>query len=75
MYVYTDIYSYTYIYTCATCKCLIYIYIYMLPPLEILRLLDRTEVFGQTGGNKCLETLDTQLHANSKQAEVKLNVD
>ena len=33
------------------------IYIYMLPPLEILRFLGRTEVFSQTGGDKCLETL------------------
>ena len=31
----------------------IYIYIYICyPPLEILRFLDRTGVFGQTGGNK-----------------------
>ena len=29
-----------------------YIYIYMrYPPLEILRFLARTEVFGQTGGD------------------------
>ena len=33
------------------------IYIYMCYPLEILRFLGRTEVFGQTGGDKCLETL------------------
>ena len=44
----------------------------MLPPLDILRFLARTEVFGQTRGDKCL---DAQLHANSNQAEVKLNVE
>ena len=29
----------------------------VLPPLEILRFLGRTEVFSQTGGDKRLETL------------------
>ena len=44
-----EIYIYIYIY--------IYLFIYAAPPLEILRFLGRTEVFGQTGGDKCLETL------------------
>lgn len=39
----------------------LYIYLYILyfyaPPLEILRFLVRTEVVGQTGGDKCPETL------------------
>ena len=36
----------------------IYIYIYMYHPLEILRFLPRTLAFGQTGADKCLETLN-----------------
>ena len=57
-YTHTHIYIYIYGYMCVFADVYMYIYIYIFyPPLEILRFLDKTEVFGQTGGNKCLETL------------------
>ena len=48
IYIY-DVFIYTHINTK-------YIHIYA-TPLEILRFLARTEVFGQTGGDKCLASL------------------